>query len=68
MLSNPIIEIKGGADEVDAAVVAIVLDRIAREEAAARQGRGAPKTGLPAWVRAVQPDDPRIPREQVWPD
>lgn len=63
------IEIKGGAGEVEAAVIAVVLDRIAREEAAARQGRRGQKPGLSAWVRALQPpEDHRLPREQVWPD
>lgn len=65
---DPTVEIKGGAGEFEAAVVAVVLDRIAREEKAARQGKGASKTGLPAWVRTVQPEDPRLPREQVWPE
>lgn len=62
------IEIKGGAGEFEAAVIAVVLDQIALEEAAARQRRGGRKPGLPAWVRAVQHDDPRAPREKVWPD
>lgn len=62
------IEIKGGAGEFEAAVIAVVLDRIAREEVAARQRRGSRQGGLPAWVRAVRDDDPKTPREQVWPD
>lgn len=62
------LEIKGGAGEFEAAVIAVILDRIAREENAARQGRGGRKPGLPAWVRVVQHDDPRAPREEVWPD
>lgn len=65
---NRDIEIRGGAGEFEAAVIAVVLDRIAREEAAARQGRGAPRPGLSAWVRAAMPEDPQRPREQVWPD
>jgi len=62
------LEIKGGAGEFEAAVIAVVLDQIAREEAAARQRRGGRKPGLAAWVRAAQHKDPRAPREQVWPD
>ena len=62
------VEIKGGADEFEAAVVAVVIDRIKREESAARQGRGSRGPGLPAWVRAVQPGEPDTPREVVWPE
>lgn len=61
-------EIKGGAGEFDAAVVAVVLDRIARDEAAARQTRGRPRPGLSAWVRAIMPDEPRTPGDIVYPD
>lgn len=63
-----IIEIKGGADEVDAAAIAAVIDRIARDEAAARQKSGARKPGLPAWVRALSQEQPGKPRDQVWPE
>lgn len=62
------VEIKGGADEVDAAAIAAVLDRIARDEEAARQKRGARKPGLPAWVRALSQEQPGKPRDQVWPE
>jgi hypothetical protein len=62
------IEIKGGAGEFDAAVIAVVIDRIAREEAAARQKRGARKPGLSAWVRALSQEQPGEPRDQVWPE
>ena len=48
------VEIKGGAGEVEAAVIAVVLDRIAQEEAAALRGRGEQKPGLPAWVTAIR--------------
>lgn len=61
-------EIKGGATEFEAAVIAVVLDRIARDEAAARQGVGRRKPGLSAWVRAVMPEDSRLPWETVDPD
>lgn len=66
-MSESIIEIKGGAGQFEAAVIAVVLDRIAGEESAARQRQGVRKPGLPAWVRAVQPVDPRLPGEQIWP-
>lgn len=62
------IEIKGGAGEFEAAVIAVVIDRITREEQAARQSRGSRGSGLPAWVRAVQTEDPGHPREVVWPE
>lgn len=63
-----IIEIKGGADEVDAAAIAAVIDRITRDEAAARQKRGARNPGLPPWVRALSQEQPGKPRDQVWPE
>lgn len=59
--------IKGGAGEFEAAVIAVVLDRISREEAAARQKRGKRDTGLPAWVRAIQPGEPQTPQDIVRP-
>lgn len=63
------IEIRGGASEFEAAIIAVVLDRIAREEAEARAGRGGQhKPGLSAWVRALNPEDPVLPRESVFPD
>lgn len=62
------VEIKGGADEFEAAVIAVIIDRIAREESAARQRRGDRGPGLPAWVRAVKLGDPRHPRGTVHPE
>lgn len=62
------IEIKGGADEFEAAVIAVVIDRIAREEEAARRGVGTRKPGLPAWVRAIMPSESRFRWERVTPD
>ncbi len=62
------LKIKGGAGEFEAAVVAVVLDRITREEAAARQSQGKPKTGLPAWVRVIQRGEPGTPQEIIRPD
>jgi hypothetical protein len=62
------VEIKGGAGEFEAVVIAVVIDRITRDENAARQWRGGHGPGLPAWVRSVQPGDPDRPREIVWPE
>lgn len=63
------VEIRGGAGEFEAAVIAVVLDQIARDETAARQGRGSLKgPGLSAWVRALLPEQPETPREVTWPD
>lgn len=63
------VEIRGGAGEFEAAVVAVVLDRIAREEELARRGKGGGyNPGLSAWVRAIQPEPPDLPLEQVRPD
>jgi len=65
------VRIKGGADEFEAAVIAVVLDQIAREEKTALEGRKSQPDGrfISAWVRAaLLPDDPVIPRETVIPD
>ena len=65
---NETIEIRGGATEFEAAVIAVVLDRIAWDEAAALQGRGRRKPGLPAWMRAIMGEESRLPWETVDPD
>jgi hypothetical protein len=62
------IDIKGGADEFEATVIAVVIDRINQEEQAARQGRGRAHPGLPAWVRALQPEDNPLPRDLLRPE
>jgi hypothetical protein len=62
------IEIKGGADEFEAAVIAIVLDHLAREDNAARHRRSSVGPGLPAWVRATPQMTPRQTEPQVTPD
>lgn len=67
-MSDRAIEIKGGAGEFEAAVIAVVLDQIAREEHAIRQGKRKRGNELPAWVRAVQPERPLPPRDLVRPD
>jgi hypothetical protein len=61
------IQIRGGAGEFEAALIAVVLDRIAEEE---RVGRQAPKDGsrpLPTWMMAGRPEEPNMPREIVRP-
>lgn len=61
------IQIRGGASEFEAALIAVVLDRIAEEEKVARQ---APRDGsrpLPAWMMAGLPEEPNMPREIVRP-
>jgi hypothetical protein len=62
------IVIKGGADEFEAAVIAVVLDKLARDERAEREGRSERQSGLSAWVRALYPDDPVTPRDYVVPE
>jgi len=61
-------EIKGGAGEFEAAVIAVVLDRIAADEEAARRGAGSNQPGLPAWIRAILPEESNNPWERVTPD
>lgn len=62
------VEISGGADEFQAAVIAVVLDQITRDDKGARPGRAEGEPGLPAWVRALHPEEPNLPREVVRPD
>ena len=64
-----IAEIRGGAGEFEAAVIAVVIDRLTREEIEARQGKGRRPDGvLPAWVRALSQETPGQPRVKSWPD
>lgn len=51
------IEIRGGAGEFEAAVIAVVLDHITFEEKAARSGQKKDSNRLSSWVRAL--GDPR---------
>ena len=62
------VQIKGGASEFEAAVVAVVLDQIARDEKSASEGRTKADSGLSAWVRAMYPEEPDQPRDLVFPD
>jgi hypothetical protein len=62
------IVIRGGAGEFEAAVIAVVLDRIAEDERAARLGRRRSESALSAWVLAGRPEEPNQPLEIVRPD
>jgi hypothetical protein len=62
------IVIRGGAGEFEAAVIAVVLDRIAEEERAAVQGRRRNESALSAWVLVGRPEEPKMPLEIVHPD
>lgn len=64
------VEIKGGASEFEAAVIAVVLDKIAQDEKRVSQSRQSVPGGrfLPAWVRAIHDHGPGLPRETVIPD
>lgn len=62
------VQIKGGAGEFEAAVIAVVLDKIARDEKQALQGTIDPGPGLSAWVRALFPEEPNMPRDLPLPE
>jgi hypothetical protein len=47
------IEIKGGADEFEAAVIAVVIDHVRAQEKAASSDSRRRDSRVPAWVRAV---------------
>lgn len=53
------VETRGGAGEFEAAVIAVVLDRIAEEEKAARQA--GPPSRIPDWMRVYRPENPAHP-------
>lgn len=46
------VEIRGGAGEFEAAVIAIVLDHIARQQSEAAARARFTYSDLPAWVKA----------------
>ncbi len=50
------VEIKGGAGEFEAAVIAVVLDRIATEAKARSSRDPHADSRVPSWVRAIDPD------------
>jgi hypothetical protein len=60
------IEIRGGASEFEAAVIAVVLDRIDEEERAASQGPRN-EASLSAWMLADRPEQPNLPMEIIRP-
>jgi len=62
------IRIKGGAGAFEAALIAVVLDHITREEDASRRFPAGGARGMPAWIRAALPDEPDTPLELVEPD
>jgi hypothetical protein len=61
------VEIRGGAGEFEAAVIAVVLDRIAEEERAALQGPPRHSRALPAWMLVGRPEEPNSPRDILRP-
>ena len=61
------IEIRGRASEFEAAVIAVVLDRIAQDEKAAADRRSKSSPVLPAWVRVVRDDEPSHPLDTNGP-
>ncbi len=56
------VQIKGGATEFEAAVIGVVLDRIAAEESAARQGKKGRDNLLPPWVTAARDNQLPFPK------
>jgi hypothetical protein len=49
-------DIKGGASEFEAAVIAVVLDHVTAEENARAAGRNSNDDRVPGWVRALSPE------------
>jgi hypothetical protein len=62
------IRIRGGAGPFEAALIAVVLDHITREEDAIRRLPPGGARGMPAWMRATLPEEPDAPLELVEPD
>lgn len=61
-MSSDEVQIKGGASEFEGAVIAVVLDRIAAEEKAARQGKKGRDNRLSPWVTALQSNEMPFPK------
>lgn len=55
------IRIKGGATEFEAAVIAVVLDRIELEAREAKKRAAEVKPTLSAWVSAARPNESEQP-------
>ena len=62
------IRIRGGAGPFEAALIAVVLDHITREEDAVRRLPPGGARGMPAWVRAALPEELDAPLELIEPD
>ena len=62
------LRITGAPTEFEAAVIAVVVDRLVQEEAVeSAKSSSSETTSRPAWVRAVSQERPGEPRDQVWP-
>jgi hypothetical protein len=61
------VEIRGRPGEFEAAVIAVVLDRIAEEERIARKGPPPNSRLLPPWMLAGRPEEPNMPRDLLRP-
>jgi hypothetical protein len=61
------LEIRGGADEYEAAVIAAVFRRLLDEEAAARATL-PPRRRPPAWVAAYLDPHPDDPYDAITPE
>ena len=63
------IDIKGGADEFEAAVIMAVIEEISRERRVATEGRQSlpDLRFMSSWVRAISGHEPTQPREIVRP-
>jgi hypothetical protein len=61
------IEIRGGAGEFEAALIAVVLDRITEEETAASRAPQGASRPVPAWMLADRPEEPNMPRDILRP-
>ncbi len=60
------VDIKGGAGEFEAAVIAVVLDHLAREEEA-RAKEPDPDRSLPPWVASsILPPEALHSRQPLW--
>lgn len=55
------IRIKGGAGAFEAALIAVVLDHITREEDTMRRLPPGGARGMSAWMRAALPEEPESP-------
>lgn len=61
-------QIRGGAEEAEAAAVVAVVGYVLEMEAAARARRPESHTRPPAWMRAGWPRHPDDPLDVILPD